>query len=125
MPAYNFSAQFAGKVVRGEKRQTIRALRKDGREERVGQTAFCFFGMRTKHCRRLIEGPIVSVDRIVLDVRRNRLKACVAGRALREAELEQLALADGFDSSLHLAEFFGRRYGFPFTGRLIVWDPKP
>ena len=64
MPALNFKKQFADKVERGEKRQTIRALRADGRNPQPGQTLFLYTGMRTKSCRKLGEAVCSSVEQI-------------------------------------------------------------
>ena len=52
MPALNFKKEFADKVASGEKRQTIRALRKDGKNPRPGQKLYLYTGMRTKYCRK-------------------------------------------------------------------------
>ena len=53
MPALNFRAEFADAVERGEKCQTIRAYRKDGRNPKPGDTLHLYTGMRTRACRRL------------------------------------------------------------------------
>lgn len=39
----------------GEKRQTIRANRKDGRDPKQGQPLMLYTGMRTKSCVKLID----------------------------------------------------------------------
>lgn len=53
MPMFNFKKQFADSVESGEKRQTIRARRKN--RPQVGQTAYLYTGARTKACRKLGE----------------------------------------------------------------------
>lgn len=124
MPAYNFTAQFAGKVERGEKRQTIRQPWKDGRRPRAGQTAFCFTKMRTKDCREIARGKITAVDRITIELQAKRLCVFVENRKLKREDVEALARADGFESALHFGEFFGRKYGLPFHGLLIKWEAE-
>jgi len=125
MPAYGFKSQFVEMVVDGRKTTTIRQERKDGRKPRAGQTAHCYFGMRTKVCRLLRRSPITSVDDIWLQASGPaRLKVRVSGRVLTAAETEALARADGFPSAMHLRAFFAGQYGLPFGGLLIAWDPN-
>jgi hypothetical protein len=35
--------------------------------------------------------------------------------------LERFAIADGFDSWLHMVEWFSNTHGLPFSGVLIQW----
>ena len=67
MPALNFKAEFAPLVESGEKRQTIRKLRKDGRDPKVGDALYLYTGMRTKKCRKLGIAPCESVQPIEID----------------------------------------------------------
>ena len=60
MPALNFT-MFVDKVESGEKRQTIRAYRKDGRDPKPGDPLYLFTGMRTTACRRLVVAPGVDI----------------------------------------------------------------
>ena len=114
MPAYGFKGCFVAAVEDGRKR-------KDGREPRAGQTAHCYFGLRTKACRLLRRSPIVSVDEIEIAARGpSFLKVKVAGRVLTPPEIESLAGADGFPSQMHLRSFFAGQYGLPFIGHLIA-----
>ena len=58
MVAYNFQKQFADAVERGEKRQTIRAPRRDGRHAKVGDKLQLYTGMRTKQCGMIVTGKL-------------------------------------------------------------------
>lgn len=124
MPAYNFKCRFEPMVSSGRKRQTIRARRKDGREARPGQTAYLFVLMRTKRCRRIGEGRIVSVDEIRMAAKRSSgLTIKLNGRGLDAHEADALALADGFGSVPEMRVFFAKTHGLPFAGTLVSWEP--
>lgn len=121
-PAFNFQAQFADAVESGEKRQTIRKLRKDGRDPKVGDTLYLYTGMRTKACRKL--GEAVCTSRLGVQIGRY----CVLVRKGRErwiaqnnAEVASLAQADGFESFAEMRDWFEKTHGLPFTGKLYRW----
>lgn len=121
MPAFNFQKRFAEKVESGEKRQTIRARRKDGRNPQVGQTAYLYFGMRTKSCRKIGEGIITSVETIVID-RNGLLTDVVIGASpIDHYEKVNLSRADGFGCFQEMLEWFETTHGLPFYGFLINW----
>lgn len=117
MPAYNFKKEFALQVERGEKRCTIRRVRK--RRTVPGDQLHLFTGMRTAYCRKLrtvecmwVESFEINADRIVY----------LSGMPLSHAPLNALARADGFSGAWEFIEFFRRTYGLPFTGaELIRW----
>jgi protein gp37 len=67
MPALNFKKQFAPLVETFKKRQTIRALRKDNRNPRPGQTLYLYTGMRTKGCKKLGEATCKKVTQITIE----------------------------------------------------------
>lgn len=114
MPAFNFHAQFAGKVERGEKLHTIRAKRKN--PPKVGQSFYGFTGMRTMQCRRLVSSTITKVDAIeILSGQFVQLN----GRHLTASEIDKLARADGFDGADSFFKFFDAV--LPFRGDLIHW----
>lgn len=123
MPAFNFKDRFATAVEKGftfgrvpsAKRQTIRAKRKN--RPRVGQTAHCFSGMRTKKCKRLGSALIASVRDIVISKHGIRID----GREESAWSIERLARLDGFASWLELRDFFAETHGLPFHGDLIQW----
>ena len=91
MPAFNFQESFASAVEAEAKRQTIRAKRRQ--RPRVGQTAHCFTGMRTRKCRRLGGWPISAVA----DVRIDESGVILNGAVLRAEDLDAFARADGFN----------------------------
>lgn len=115
MPALNFSSQFADAVESGRKTQSIRALRK--RPFQVGDKLFFYTGMRTKQCRKLGEGIIVSVDEIKIDGLGILInKHCIP------IDFDKFAKADGFNSWQEMYDWFQKTHGLPFAGQLIRWE---
>lgn len=117
MPALNFQKQFAPKVESGEKKQTIRANRKDGRDLKPGDTLYLYTGMRTKTCRKLGEAEAKSVHDVKIDER----GTMVDGIRLDPLTLKHFAQADGFSCVKDYLNFFTRTHGLPFRGKLIRW----
>ena len=111
MPALNFMKQFADAVESGEKRQTIRAYRKDGLDPKVGDTLYLYTGMRTKQCRKLGEVKCKSVEPIYLS-----WEGCDF-----TIHQERWATNDGFDSFTHMLDWFEKTHGLPFEGLIIKW----
>jgi len=120
MPAINFKKEFAEKILSGEKKQTIRALRKDGRNPRPGQVLYLFTGMRTKSCRRLGDAVCKSVTPITIDSYEINLN-CIR---LSFADANKLIEADGFGDEDDFYNFFRKNHGLPFWGLLIKWRLK-
>lgn len=122
MPALNFRARWADKVESGEKRQTIRAERKDHRAPAwPGAHLFLYTGMRTKSCRKLREATCEEASRLVITESGavfNEDRRIVGGA------LERLASDDGFESANEFIEWFQKTHGFPFKGWLIRWSPE-
>ena len=118
MPALNFKKQFAGLVESGEKRQTIRALRKDGRNPRPGQTLYLYTGMRTAFCRKLGEAQCLSVRQIAITESK-----CIEfdTRPATSEEEEKIIRDDGFKCWHDFYDFFEKTHGLPFYGLLISW----
>jgi len=92
--AYNFQARFADAVERGEKSQTIRAPRKDGRHAKVGDALQLYTGMRTKQCRKLRDAKCHDVCPILID--ENGRFWSFHPQELHD--LDYVARADGFAS---------------------------
>ena len=115
MPLLNYKKQFAPLVESGEKRQTIRAMRK--RPFNPGDRLYHYTGLRTRSCRKLLESDCISADKIDIiphgTVFINDLR--------RTGSMEEFAAADGFDTWEDMLEFFERTHGLPFTGQLIMW----
>ncbi len=86
MPSLNFQARFAPLVESGEKRQTIRAYRKDGRDPKRGDKLYLFTGMRTKACRPLI------VERTAASLRRMAARFGLFGHAVECKRVERVRL---------------------------------
>ena len=117
MPALNFQKQFAPKVESGEKRQTIRALRKDGRDPKTGDTLYLYTGMRTKSCRKLREEKANKVQDITI----TDAMTFLDGKLLDRSEIKGIAIDDGFSCLKDFRSFFARTHGLPFVGKLIKW----
>lgn len=119
MPILNFKKQFAPAVESWEKRQTIRAKRKDGRDPKTGQTLYLYTGLRTKVCRKLGEAICKEVVPTTIE---NDLYTILGTESLDTPDELALAKADGFDNLSNFYDFFDRTHGLPFHGLLIRWD---
>lgn len=121
MPALNYKKEFAALVESGKKRQTIRALRKDGRDPKPGDTLHHYTGMRTRACRKLLESSCRSVHPVTIFGVADLTEITVDGILLSGAEVRRLAIADGFDTAHAFLQFFRDNHGLPFHGRMIKW----
>ena len=122
MPALNFQAKFAPLVESGEKRQTIRKLRKDGRDPKPGDRLYLYTGMRTKACRKLGEVKCKKVYPIKLYVRsRYGPLGRVVSMIGSPCGVTRLARLDGFKSAAAMFDWFEKTHGLPFEGLLIRW----
>ena len=120
MVAFNFKRQFASDVESGQKRQTIRAIRKDKRQHcSRGDDLQLYTGMRTRHCRKLRDAVCVSVNAIEI-LQNNAIK--IDGRALSPSATDKVARADGFKGSSDMVEWFSKIHTMPFQGYLIKWE---
>ncbi len=123
MPALNFQKQFAPAVESGEKRQTIRAFRKDKRDPKVGQILYFFTGMRHKGCRRLGKAICLSVDQVTIGPGGigfegpSYIEPLVRTGWTADFEAKQ----DGFENFAEMRDWFDKTYGLPFRGLLIRW----
>lgn len=119
MTALNFHAQFADKVQRGKKRQSIRALWKDGRfPYNTGRDLQLYTGMRTKKCRKL--GDAICTSVIPIEIYKH--EAIMLGkREFQSAEERRFIKDDGFDMPSDFYSFFSEHYGLPFSGMVIRW----
>ena len=121
MPLFNFQKQFAPAVESGEKRQTIRARRKN--RPQVGQTAFLYTGTRTKACRKLGEHIIQGVHEIVIGSRGIIFSPNDATEYTESdaGMLDYFAKEDGFENWKAMRDWFKETHGLPFEGDLIQW----
>lgn len=115
MPALNFKKQFAPKVESGEKRQTIRAIRKTPFKE--GDILYLYTGMRTRSCRKLGEAKALEVIPVEITTRNMRIN----GVLQHDHDSEKIAKEDGFDSFFDMMYWFFHTHGLPFEGQLIKW----
>lgn len=119
MPAINFQKRFAPLVERGEKCQTIRALRTDNRPPCAeGKPLKLYTGMRSKDCRLLKEVTVKRLKRIELHWN----EAVISGeRVAYSVALDNLAILDGFNDYSEMVLWFHETHGLPFAGWLIQW----
>lgn len=117
MPLLGFQKQFADKVESGEKRQTIRAYRKDGRDPKVGDTLYLYTGLRTKGSRKLGEATCTHSYFALVDHR----DLLVGDTFQDEMGREMHARRDGFSNFEEMQSWFDKTHGLPFRGLLIRW----
>jgi hypothetical protein len=135
MVALSFKGQFAGPIVAGTKRQTVRMQRK--RPPRVGEMLQLYTAMRTKHCRKIVpDVPCTEVFMALIKVDANHPEriASIAFHGddlLLDHEIERFAVADGFTASegcsarRAMGNFWMRHHGpGDFIGHVIRWEPK-
>lgn len=127
MPALSFMSRFAPLVESGQKRQTIRKVRK--RPIKVGDTLYLYTGMRTKKCRKLGEVVCSEVFGIEIDEYGCLWRDCKdhtdSLRVVYAPELGYIAHDDGFRSYEEMRAWFEKIHGLPFSGVLIRWDAPP
>ena len=128
MPALNYAAQFAPKVADGSKTQTIRSMRK--RPFQVGDMLYHFNRQRHTDCKRLgfsIAEEVLSIDIFDKEGKTGLAVYLAVGsepdsgqRRLSNAEVRELAKADGFEN---IADFYAWFVGSRphFRGQLIKW----
>ncbi len=128
MVAYSFQRRFCDDVAMWRKRQTIRAKRK--RHARPGERIQLYFGMRTKHCRKLIDpDPIcfsVEPIRIWIPVANHSCLYAVGALTFQEPDWQvvdgKFAQADGFQDEADFERFWRKAHGDGvFEGVLIEW----
>ncbi|MEO1187797.1 MAG: hypothetical protein AAFW60_01895 [Pseudomonadota bacterium] len=129
MVAYNFQKQFAPLVETGQKRQTIRALRKT-RHAKAGEPVQLYTGMRTKGCRKLIDpDPLCSsnthieiTESDIIGANGIKLPRIESLGDERDFVLDKFAELDGFKDFENMKAWFRKAHGLPFVGRLIKWE---
>lgn len=129
MVALNFKHEFVELIDGGEKRRTIRQVRKSGNPE-PGKPLQLFTGMRTKACEKIRDATCtrvrpVEIDHMGITLNGRKLYAgdspAYQGGPNAEEYDGDFARADGFDSFANMVEFFETQYGLPFKGQLIEW----
>jgi len=119
MPALGFLARFADAVESGEKRQTIRRVRKH--PIKPGDKLYLKTGMRTNHCRALGLVTCASITPVRLGSGPFATRVELDGRLLSITEAPALARADGFAGIEEMLRWFYGQYSLPFDGVLIRW----
>lgn len=116
----SFNKRFVDLVESGQKTQTIRKERKDGRVPDVGDFIHCYFGLRTKHARLLRTAIIQHVHEIYIDVTRRVIVldgAKIEGNAL----LDLFAVSDGFEDFKDMMAWWDKTHDANFTGFVVRW----
>lgn len=114
MVAINFSAQFADRVQRGEKRQTIRR----GRKCEAGAALQLYTGQRTKACRKLGDAVCKDITYVGLTAR----GVTLGDKSKFPSDIDEFARADGFADYAEMWKWFSERYETnSFTGYVIRW----
>lgn len=141
MVAYSFKAMFGPQVSALIKRQTVRADRK--RHARPSEPLQLYQGMRTIHCRKLIDpDPICTrvraIEIAVTDLMPVAIVSiAIEGIPLHREEIELFCRADGFAPSCvfdfglkgktareNMGQFWLQNHGVGrFQGVLIEWEP--
>lgn len=121
----NFNKQFAEAVANGQKLQTIRAPRKDGKKPQVGEHLRLYTGLRTTACRMLMDATCIGVEPIQIIAEHDEIAIVLAGDRLSFDEGKALAQADGFSTRAEFVGFFLETHGLPFNGYRICWRPGP
>lgn len=117
MPALNFKKRFAPKVESGEKCQTIRAYRKDGRDPKKDDILYLYTGMRTKGCRKIKEAACVETYNVIIHEKNLYFESLLMSAGARKT----IAILDGFKNYQEFQKFFAETHGLPFYGLLIKW----
>ncbi|ESY42065.1 hypothetical protein X747_14960 [Mesorhizobium sp. LNJC384A00] len=141
MVAYSFKPMFGPQVSGLIKRQTVRADRK--RHARPGEPVQLYQGMRTIHCRKLVDADPVcsnvrSIEIAVSDLMPMPIiSIAIEGIPLHREEIELFCRADGFAPSCvsafglwgetareNMGLFWLQHHGVGrFEGKLIEWEP--
>lgn len=127
MVAYSFQKRFIGPIRRGEKMQTIRAVRQGRvRHAREGELLQLYYGMRTRACQRIIADPCcVGVQPVILIFgHAQRIVTIIVGGS-EVVDRDAFAIADGFSGVREMSDFWVAHHGplACFTGVLIRWTP--
>ncbi|MCA6521781.1 MAG: hypothetical protein IM596_07980 [Pseudanabaena sp. M051S1SP2A07QC] len=116
MAGISFSV-FKDKILRGEKWQTIRTIRKHPIKQ--GEKLYLWWKQRSPEREKLGEATCTKVSKIEIETRFIQLDGKLINRM---DDLDKIAIADGFDNWLGMMEWFSNTHGLPFEGVLIEWD---
>jgi hypothetical protein len=120
---FNFKKEFAPRVESGEKCQTIRRNRKDGRRPVPGDIAKCYTGLRTRAARLLRAAPVVECRSVRMHI--DDRVIVVDGWALGVNDAIAFANADGFGTMSEMLLWFRNQYQTDcFEGFCARWEIK-
>ena len=122
MPTYliNFKPQFADRVESGEKTQTIRRYRADGKKMQPGDTVKLYTGLRTRNARCFRVATVAAVNRVRMDASENVI--VVDGDRLDADRAAAFARADGFTCVSEMIAWFKNQYmSNEFEGFCVQW----
>jgi hypothetical protein len=121
MAALSFKGRFVDLILENKKQQTIRNFRKY--PIKPGETLYLYYGMRTKHCKKLKEVVCKCVstikiyqDKVVLTNTSNKRQWTIKGEYLN-----LFACDDGFKDWDEMKRWWTMTHQLPFTGQLIQW----
>lgn len=118
---FNFKKEFVPAVESGQKCQTIRCKRKDGKRPVIGDTVKLYTGLRSRNTRLLRATPVTEC----LSVRMHLDDGVIVidGRKLDIDEATEFAKADGFNSVGEMEQWFIDQYKtYDFEGFCIRWS---
>ena len=124
MVAYSFQKRFIEPIIAGTKCQTIRANGKR-RHARPGDAIQLYFGMRTKHCRKIIPDVVcchVMPIKIYIGPRYIN-QIFIFGLPMTTNLFDGFAVKDGFENAADMHEFWLRNHDAGmFNGQIIGWN---
>lgn len=127
MVAYNFSREFAASVSSGVKRSTIRPERRPPqRHARPGERLQLYCDQRQPACRKLRDPDPLCVDVKPIEIRRvgHLVWVELNDNFVMGHRLDDLILREGFRSHRDFYGWFHARYGLPFRGVYVTWNPN-
>lgn len=122
MPSLMFQKRFAELVRLGEKRQTIRPLRK--RPICVGDSlSLRRWADKPYRSKQIVlrEATCSRVSTIEIDETFREIVFIVDGERLNQEQWSRLARDDGFACTTDMLDWFRAVHGLPFRGVLISW----
>ena len=118
---------FKDKILNGDKRQTIRKLRKH--PIKVGDKLYLYWHLRQKDCEKLLETVCTEVFIIQISSeywigrQRIRIIKLVDGvwNPMSYKEQNEIATEDGFHNDVEMLSWFVAKYPLPETFQVIRW----
>ncbi len=129
MVAYSFNKRFETTIREGWKTQTIRKSR--ARHARPGEMLQLFCGMRTAHCRKIVEDTrCTEVMAVRLCFGAGGVIDTIQTDEVAVRDLDAFAIRDGFTDIDDMSAFWRKEHGplagLEFNGVLIEWAaPRP